>query len=437
MAITIDELPIGYSYLKISHTKDGYAVYYRTKMQLKIMGQGQEIVSDFSSHTDYNFNLRDFVSSFISQDQKIVARGQRQGSKIIIEIQNGTPKVKEISLAYEKIYTLPTLPRILAQRNFKISPDFTLKVFEPSFLEVVDVKVNVLGTEKVPIKNQKLTLTKVSYEMFGLKSYLWINNEGESKKELSAPNIVAFEVNPDEALRNIPFEEQLDLLTRYAILSDTIINHPRDIKYLKVLIYNLDTTELKIQDDFQNILSTNPLKLEIAISPQISDSTHPVLETSQYLKPSLHIQSDNPAIIDAVRKIIGNETSAPKKARKILYWVYKNLKKETSATIPSAIQVLKNLKGDCNEHAILYCALARAAGIPTEICVGLVYLDGKFYYHAWNKIYLNNKWIPVDPTFGQFPTDASHIKLTEGELVTQIKILKIVGAIRIKVLEYH
>jgi len=92
------------------------------------------------------------------------------------------------------------------------------------------------------------------------------------------------------------------------------------------------------------------------------------------------------------------------------------------------------LKGDCNEHAVLFAALTKAVGIPVKVVLGVVYLDGRFYYHAWNEVYLG-KWVPVDSTFGQMPSDATHIKFIEGDISKSPEILKVVGKIKLEVIE--
>ena len=51
-------------------------------------------------------------------------------------------------------------------------------------------------------------------------------------------------------------------------------------------------------------------------------------------------------------------------------------------------------------------ALARSAGLPARTVSGLIYLNDRFYYHAWAEVYLAD-WIAVDPTFDQFPADAA------------------------------
>jgi transglutaminase-like putative cysteine protease len=173
------------------------------------------------------------------------------------------------------------------------------------------------------------------------------------------------------------------------------------------------------------------------MEPQpVSSYPLPISGPDEFLKPSLYIQSDDPGLAQMAKEIVGETRDGVKAARRLLSWVYENIEKSPTASAPSAVEVLKNRRGDCNEHAMLYAALCRAVGIPCQIIVGLVCMDHAFYYHAWNKVYLG-RWISVDPTFGQFPADATHLKLKQGELEEQAKVLKVVGNIKIKVLEYR
>ena len=119
----------------------------------------------------------------------------------------------------------------------------------------------------------------------------------------------------------------------------------------------------------------------------------------------------------------------------MLAWIAENLKKSPTLSIPSAIDVLERKTGDCNEYAVLFAALAKSAGIPTKLCIGLVYYEGSFYYHAWVKSYLGY-WCDIDPILGQMPVDATHIKFIEGDPGKQADILGLIGKVKIEVLEY-
>ena len=102
--------------------------------------------------------------------------------------------------------------------------------------------------------------------------------------------------------------------------------------------------------------------------------------------------------------------------------------------------MLRTKVGDCNEHTALYVALARAGGLPARINVGLVAVRNAFYYHAWPEVYLDEGrkgglWLPVDPTFNQFPADATHVRLARGGLDKQAAILPLVGRVKMTILE--
>jgi transglutaminase-like putative cysteine protease len=71
---------------------------------------------------------------------------------------------------------------------------------------------------------------------------------------------------------------------------------------------------------------------------------------------------------------------------------------------------------------------------------GLVYCGayGGFLYHSWNETYINGQWLVVDPTFGQVPADATHIKLLEGsETADLLPMLDIIGKIRIRIMDFE
>jgi transglutaminase-like putative cysteine protease len=90
--------------------------------------------------------------------------------------------------------------------------------------------------------------------------------------------------------------------------------------------------------------------------------------------------------------------------------------------------------GDCNEHAMLLAALARAAGIPARVEAGLVYMKGRFYYHAWNLLFLG-RWVTADAVFGQLPADVTHLRLVTGSMQQQLDLAAVIGNITIDVID--
>jgi transglutaminase-like putative cysteine protease len=264
----------------------------------------------------------------------------------------------------------------------------------------------------------------------------WIDDKGMAIVETSPPGIRSERTTADQVLKTEPEGEKLDVLAVFRVPVDTVIPEGAMVNRLKLEITGIDPKEHDLAGPGQQVLSSAPLVVEIKTSDVPTEPVVlPLAAESDDLKPTVSIQCDAPEVKAKLKEAIGAEKDGVAATRKLVSWVFTVVEKQPTASFPNALDVLKTMKGDCNEHAVLLAALARAAGIPTRIAVGLLYMNRAFYYHAWNEVYLG-KWIPVDATFGEFPASALHLKLAQGDLSQQAEILGLVGVIGIKVREF-
>jgi len=158
-------------------------------------------------------------------------------------------------------------------------------------------------------------------------------------------------------------------------------------------------------------------------------------DLAPWLQPEPLIQSRDPRIAAQARLIAGGtrERNPSRAAELLTHWVHGNVRRELTGRVPSAEQVLETRRGDCNEYATLYVALARSLGLPARTVAGLIYLNGRFYYHAWPEVYLGD-WVAVDPTFDQFPADAAHLRFAVGGLARQVELVPLLGRLKLEVL---
>jgi hypothetical protein len=146
------------------------------------------------------------------------------------------------------------------------------------------------------------------------------------------------------------------------------------------------------------------------------------------------LQAHDGEIIRRAIGIVGLERDPKAMARKLVEWVNDSIAKAVTFGVPNALTTARTKKGDANEHTQLLVALSRSLGIPARFVSGLMYLNGKFYYHAWAEMWLGD-WVAVDPTFGQFPADAARLRFVIGGLSRQTELLQLMGNLKIKVLE--
>ncbi len=144
------------------------------------------------------------------------------------------------------------------------------------------------------------------------------------------------------------------------------------------------------------------------------------------------LEVDHAEIQAAAARIASFNRNPRSLALSLHAWVRDSLRGEATAGIPSALHVLHTRRGDANEYTQLFVALARAAGVPARVATGLLYVDGKFYSHAWPEIMLRG-WVAVDPMLGQFPADAAHLRLVTGGPDRQNELPRMLHQLKLEV----
>lgn len=136
-----------------------------------------------------------------------------------------------------------------------------------------------------------------------------------------------------------------------------------------------------------------------------------------YRNATFYIQTDHPRIRETAAIIKGDETNALRLFRKIAMWVHNSIdKKNYKTNLASAVETLEHKQGDCTEHSFLTAALARAAGIPSRIAMGLYCSGEHFSCHMWvEALVAEDLWAAVDPAMGQIEPDALHLKIYHGD----------------------
>jgi transglutaminase-like putative cysteine protease len=154
----------------------------------------------------------------------------------------------------------------------------------------------------------------------------------------------------------------------------------------------------------------------------------------RYLGAGPLLASDDTRVQAQARQAIGRTRNPERAAQELVTWVHERLVKDPDARIAGAVDVLEERRGDASEHAQLFVALARAVGLPARLAAGLALVDGRFYYHAWAEVYFDD-WVPVDPTFGQFPADAARLRLTIGGQGHPLDLIRMIGQLDLEVVE--
>ncbi len=150
-----------------------------------------------------------------------------------------------------------------------------------------------------------------------------------------------------------------------------------------------------------------PGESPLSDEPPLTDA-----DIQSYISASEGLSIDNSIIRQIAEEITGSETDHLAIAIKIHNYVATNMYPSNSDYyfVEPATVIATRKKGDCKQHASLFAAIARAAGIPTRFTLGLRYLGGGYGHHVWNQVYYNGNWIDFDATDMAIIPGATHIQ---------------------------
>ena len=432
MNITMADQKIGYSMQSLSITPLGYILKDYSLVKLPMGGTVREVYLDSYAVLNLDYSMKVFTFGLISDDYTTDVHGEVRNNKLVVRMRSGSSESMATFDAGKGIYLPSVVPFLVKARGF--SPgEFFLPTFDPFSLTTDDLEIAVGASEAVQTDYGVREGYRIAVAFSGVTSLMWISNDGVVIREEETGGLAMASTNRERAL-DMPVVESggIDILEQLAVHCNGEIKDARNLRYLKVSLHGIEPEFFDLDDDFQTIVSTKPLIMEI----HPFDLKGSVLtDSARFLEARPFLQVDDPRIIKAAFDITSGLSDPTLKAEALEKWVFENVRKDLTVSLPSAVDILEVKRGDCNEHTALYTALARAAGLPTKICIGIVYKDGYFYYHAWPAVYLNG-WRPFDPTFGQLTTDAVHIKLLEGGFERQTDLMRVVGKISVTVLEY-
>jgi hypothetical protein len=318
---------------------------------------------------------------------------------------------------------------------------FSAYLFEPMFGKELEAVSEVTGTEERVLDGvpTKVYAVKTVLQPVGMESTSYVSENGDSLEDHIANGMITVRLESEEVAKDVAYQNDT-IIANAAMVKEPIAN-PRERDALNLRIRGPLTEDHLFNDAGQTftaqgdgwVFEGRKAKAP-ANPPQLPITTGPAV---QWTKPTVYVQSDAPELIAKAREIIGGETDSLKAVDKLVHWVSDNMTATFSARLTNSLEVLNSLEGDCTEHSILFVGLARAAGIPAREVAGLIYADAPkpgFYFHQWAKVWIG-AWMDVDPTFDQVYADATHIKLSEGDLVEQVRLLPVIGKISIEVVK--
>lgn len=427
---------------RVAQPDGGARFIDRAYWKFKTQGAVQSLAVETDAVADAHWKLRTFKMRVDAGPALLSASGEVTGDALDVELVTAGRTVRD-TIQLDAPLLLPGMARAyVAARNPVAGSTYVMDIYNPVVRSTEKLEVVVEGRDEFGWRLKEILRGSLS-------TTAWIDDDGNTVRELSPMGFEMRAMPRAEAVQ-MPDDNVPDLVFAVSVPVRGRIPEPSTLKELKLRFGGVDLErfedlsggrqfryrdEVTIQVDPYPARGTYTLPYE---GPEDPESSTPPDGWKEALASEPLIQSDDPAIVSEARRILGKERDPARAARKLSEWVHTHLAKENSVGVPSALEVLNNMSGDCNEHTVLFTALARSQGLPTRMAAGVVYTHARgggtgLYYHAWPEVWVGDRWVAVDPTLGQVPADATHVRFVTGSLNEQVDILSLIGTLRAEV----
>ncbi len=418
-----EERKIGWAHRTTTRGEEGLVFRDDADFRLAMLGIEQHVRTSLVAETDRELNLRSFRFRMVSPAATFSAHGEVTDDAVRIEHGSGNGTNQLVLPLTEPIHLPSTVRSSLALWEAEPGDRWATTVFSPMTMRNETLAIVVRGREVIDGPEGPVETVHVVEEHQGLAASAWIDRKGATIRETATLGFRLQRETPSAAVSGIDGGLPVDLALENRIPFRGTIDDPRASTRLRLAVGGAAAGRIPDDPPRQRVVD-GVLEIERESWDDTAGSWLPPRRADS--EPSPFIESRAPEIVEQARAIVAGETDPRRKARLLVDWTRAHLTQEPSVTLPSARAVLARKRGDCNEHAVLLAALARAAGIPARVVAGVVYADDGFYYHAWNELWLG-RWISADAIFGQMPTDATHVKFLEGGPERHVELAEVVG----------
>jgi transglutaminase superfamily protein len=435
MGVYHEDHKIGYAHHRLVSEGDGYVFAEESLLRLTLMNVPQTVRTRMQGHCGRDYALRDADFDVSSGQGNLQATAVVTDGRLRLTLHTGQETSEDVRPLSEPVYLPSTLRAAMRAEPIRAGRTVEAAVFDLTTMQSEHIRVVVEDQEPVPHTSPSVQGWRVHEDLHGLKTTAWIDATGAVLREegpmglvlvrQTAAQVMAQDWSPDAAF---------DVMASAAIPVANPIADARQRTTLRVRLSGIALD--KVPSDDEQVLHAAVLSIR---RPSIAGlPSYPLpyagTEHADDLAATSYLQLQHPRVQAAAHDALGDARDARAAATRLNDWVYAHLRKVPTVSIPNALQVLEMGAGDCNEHAVLFAALGRAVGLPTRLIAGAVYLDGAFFYHAWCEVWLD-RWVSIDPTFHQFPADATHIKLVVGGPDEQLAMMDIIGRLGVEVLD--
>ncbi|MFK7740304.1 MAG: transglutaminase family protein [Planctomycetota bacterium] len=454
---------VGYLHSRSVQSGDRIETVITTEMKIKRLGSTVEVESRSASveRSDDGKLIEVSMSSKMSnQDSESRATFGDGMAKIVTKLM-GREREREIEVD-DGVIGPWRLSRMLVGEDLQPGRKAEAVTFAAELDGIVGMDILVVGEEEVTVLGEKVTLVKTESRMekMPFTTTSWLRRDGTVVRTMVPMAGIKMEqdlATRQQALAAVGKSElSPDVFQATMIVAKRSVPFARTASAATVAVRSKESGRPVqiVESNGQRVVSRGDdgvvtMRLERRVPPTGHAGRRPLALAAANaagvggsLAASTMLQSDEPEIRELAQQAVGDERDAWAAAQKIESWVFEHItNKNFGVGMASALEVCRDREGDCSEHAMLLAAMCRAVGIPARVAMGVVYLGGIWGGHAWNEVYVDGQWYPLDATMGYGSADPLRLQmvsmsLQEGSMAEEfMQLMAAFGRLDIEVQE--
>jgi hypothetical protein len=444
--VYFQEDKVGYSHFKIEPVGQNFNISTDSLMRLKAIKKISEIGVKETVTVHPDLTMISFESRMTMNDKTLKTEGRTEGKRFVVQMQVEGEKLNREYPIDNALYHSSAISLMPALKGLKEGETRSFPVFNSENQAIERVEQSLSSVKSAPGPNGAVWSVKNRLGRSTVQA--WLNKSGltvlEKALDGSLITILEDESSAKQFIEKKTASKDMVLDVSLVRVSKPIEN-PEKIRFLKLKINGINPSLIP-SDHRQKVTLINKddpnegFYVTVNIEDPQKLRTRPVPVSRSLLADNListiAIPTNHKEIVAQSKKIVSPSDSNLEKVRKLVRWTSENIKNEMKDSF-TAVEVLRSREGECQSHANLYTAFARSREIPTKVVTGLVYSErfSGFLYHAWAESHVNG-WLAVDPTLRQIPADATHIKIAGTSDDYAKTVLRMIGKIKIEVLDY-
>jgi transglutaminase-like putative cysteine protease len=442
-----DDKPVGFGFDQVWRTKDGYRYVSEATIQISFLGSKATAATQYmEAKVDRNYLAQSYLGVFNINGSRtqIKAEFSNEEVKVVTLTADGKETVKIQKITQPLYFASSYLDFFLKKGALKVGATAKSNIWDIGSLAPLEYSITVNEKTSYRYNRKKLTVFKITEKS---------NHEVQSLIDKKGNYYSGYDSKLDISFRRVKKGQipELKTMNLNALLvpGNRRVNFPFRSISSKIKVKwgtSLKLKEFEFNDNRQKLISHQSVAakqeaiLEIkrerrdfsekVVLPLKEPALAPYLADVQYITPSA------PAVQKLSRQILNGETDGWRATQKLTKWVFEYIK---PAMIPETLttkQILEGKTGKCVEYAVLFAALARAAGLPTRVVLGERYQDNVWIGHLWNEVWLG-EWVAIDASHNQVAPDALLLKFIASDTILGAQKVRVglIGELEIEILD--